>query len=74
MAQQYKCALSQTGTCEHGGNKAFNYGFMRGTAQYCRHSKGKKFTDDLSECPKSKESPEIFEGTKSALDQINIRG
>ena len=30
--KQYPCRLSETGCCKHGGNKAFNYGFMSGTS------------------------------------------
>jgi len=35
----FPCRLSKTGFCKYGGNKNFNYGFMRGSAAYCRLTK-----------------------------------
>ena len=46
---QYPCDLSESGLCQHGGSRRFNYGFYRGTAGYCR--KVKKWTRHLDECP-----------------------
>ena len=37
--KEYPCELSKTGTCQYGGGKRFNYGFVSGTASYCRKSK-----------------------------------
>jgi len=45
---KYPCPKNKEG-CKHGGNKVFNYGFMSGTASYCR--KVKKWCSDLAECP-----------------------
>jgi hypothetical protein len=49
----FPCPLSPSGYCKHGGNKAFNYGFMRGTARYCRKAKRwvHKHGGDTIECP-----------------------
>lgn len=47
--KEYFCQLSKTKFCRHGGNKNYNYGFMSGTAGYCRHVE--KWTSDLEECP-----------------------
>ena len=48
------CPLSPTGYCKHGGNKRFNYGFMNGTASYCRKVKKwiyNNFKGRSIECP-----------------------
>jgi hypothetical protein len=34
--KMYPCELAKSKTCEHGGNKHYNYGFVSGTAAYCR--------------------------------------
>ena len=39
-----------SGGCEHGGNKTYNYGFVSGTASYCWFNK--RFLDTFSGCPK----------------------
>ena len=46
----YPCSLSESKTCEHGGNKRYNYGFMRGTSEYCRLKR--KWVHNLKECPR----------------------
>ena len=53
MPKEYPCSLSSTKTCKHGGNKRYNFGFMSGTAGYCK--KVNKWTSDLEECPLKKE-------------------
>ena len=45
----YPCPESPSGYCKHGGNKVYNYGFVRGTAKYCR--KIKMWVHDLDVCP-----------------------
>ena len=56
MAKEYICSLSLSGTCKYGGNKRFNYGFVSGTAEFCRHPKQKTFVDRMLfgviKCPK----------------------
>ena len=44
------CRLSKTKTCEHAGNRYYNYGFVQGTANYCCFDK--KWTADMKKCPK----------------------
>jgi hypothetical protein len=53
MKNLYECTLTK-GLCEYGGNKAFNYGFMSGSACYCRLKK--RFTVDMKICPKIKDN------------------
>jgi len=53
--KQYPCSMSKSGSCEHGGNKSFNYGFMRGASSYCRHPREHRFLNDMNECPKDKQ-------------------
>jgi hypothetical protein len=36
--------------CRYAGNKAYNYGFVSGTASYCYLIK--KWLHDINECPK----------------------
>ena len=47
--KRYPCDLAPDGMCKYGGNKIYNYGFVSGTASYCRHSK--KWAGDLNKCP-----------------------
>lgn len=47
--KEYICPLSVTGKCRYGGNKAYNYGFVKGTASYCRYSK--RWIHDIERCP-----------------------
>jgi len=47
--KKYPCEMSQTGTCQYGGNKSYNYGFIRGAATYCRHEK--RWVADMNVCP-----------------------
>lgn len=52
MAKKYYCPIAseqQDKLCEYGGNKAYNYGFMSGTASFCR--KAKKWVHSLERCP-----------------------
>jgi len=58
MSKEYPCPMSLTGWCKYGGNKLYNYGFVRGMSSYCR--KKKKWTCDLEKCPKeiTDQSPE----------------
>ena len=46
---KYPCPLSKSGTCKYGGNKNYDYGFVRGTDSYCR--KVKRWVSALKECP-----------------------
>ena len=46
----YPCEKAKDGMCEHGGNKNFNYGFVRGSAPYCRLKR--QWVSDLERCPK----------------------
>ncbi len=39
-----------SGGCEYGGNKRYNYGFMSGTASFCRFNL--RWLHDFSGCPK----------------------
>ena len=39
-----------SGGCKHGGNKVYNYGFVSGTAGYCRLNS--RFLASFSSCPK----------------------
>lgn len=66
--KQYQCDLAETGKCQYGGTKAFNYGFMRGSHAVCRHPvhrlhDGKArpiypmLMDGPIECPLKKETP-----------------
>ena len=48
--KKYPCKLSESLTCEYGGNKRYNYGFVSGTAGYCR--KLNKWVSDIEKCPK----------------------
>lgn len=43
------CRLMETEECRYAGNKRFNYGFVQGTAQYCRYKKC--FVSLLEKCP-----------------------
>lgn len=47
MKKQYPCPMSPTGSCEHGGNKRFNYGFASGSASFCRHPTQGRFIDGM---------------------------
>ena len=49
MSKEYPCYKSKTGKCIFGGNKNYNYGFVRGMTLYCR--KVKKWVSSLKECP-----------------------
>ena len=51
--RKYECKLSKDGLCEHAGNKAFDYGFMRGSANFCRHPREKRFVGNIKKCPKT---------------------
>jgi len=52
--KKYPCPLAKDKYCKHGGNKRYNYGFVSGTASYCRLVK--KWVSDLKVCPhKSKQ-------------------
>ena len=54
--EEYPCKLSELGTCQHGGNKPYYYGFVSGTASYCRLVE--QWVADLKKCPKqAKEAP-----------------
>jgi len=48
--KEYPCILSPTKLCNYGGNKRYNYGFLSGTAEYCR--KIKCWIVDIKDCPK----------------------
>ncbi|KKK97355.1 hypothetical protein LCGC14_2653580 [marine sediment metagenome] len=48
---KYPCYKSETGFCKYGGNKSYDYGFVSGTASYCK--KAKKWVADLEKCPLS---------------------
>lgn len=50
---KFPCPLSPSDYCKHGGNKAYNYGFMRGMAPYCRKAKRwiYKHSGETIECP-----------------------
>ena len=37
--KEYPCELSDSGFCIYGGSKRFNYGFVCGSAGYCRKEK-----------------------------------
>lgn len=45
----YSCHRSPSDQCQYGGNKAYNYGFMSGTASYCRHDR--RWVADMKRCP-----------------------
>jgi hypothetical protein len=47
--KEYLCSLSKTKMCKFGGNKYYNFGFLKGTAGYCR--KIKKWISDIKKCP-----------------------
>ena len=55
--KKYLCSLSEDG-CEYGGNKRFNYGFVSGTHEFCRHPRQKtpvaRALCGVIECPKKK--------------------
>jgi len=54
--KQYPCKESPDGLCEHGGNKAFNHGFVAGTGAFCRHKLQKRFLAAPGfVCPKREE-------------------
>lgn len=48
--KKYNCRLSKTKTCEHAGNKHYNYGFVQGMSNYCRLDK--RWIADIKKCPK----------------------
>jgi hypothetical protein len=48
---KYRCDKSITGYCKHAGNKYYDYGFVSGTANYCRHPMEKRFVVDVKSCP-----------------------
>ena len=50
--KEFICSLSKTKQCKYGGNKVYNYGFVSGTASYCRLVK--KWVSDLEYCPREK--------------------
>ena len=52
--KEYPCMLSKTKVCRYGGNKYFNYGFLRGSAEYCR--KTKQWIHNLKKCDFHKEA------------------
>jgi hypothetical protein len=54
---KYHCHLSPDPDllCEYGGNKTYNYGFVSGTASYCRHRAEERFVSEIKICPKTKE-------------------
>jgi hypothetical protein len=47
--KKYPCKLAIEKVCQYGGGKRFNYGFVNGTAEYCR--KYKRWVSNLKECP-----------------------
>lgn len=55
--KEYPCPKATSGTCRYGGNKNYNYGFVSGTASFCRHPSQKyrgsagRFVSDISGCP-----------------------
>ena len=54
---KYNCPRAYRGNgggCVYGGNKRFNYGFVSGTASYCRLNN--KFLDAFSGCPKDEQA------------------
>ncbi len=48
-----ECYLTKQ-LCEHCINKRYNYGFVSGTASYCKIKK--RFCADMEKCPKGKEA------------------
>ena len=52
--KKYNCRLSKTKTCEYAGNRYYNYGFVQGTANYCRLEK--RWTADIKKCSKKSEA------------------
>jgi hypothetical protein len=48
--KKYPCQLCPDNSgCEYGGNKNYFYGFVSGTAEYCRFKK--QWIVHLKECP-----------------------
>jgi len=56
--KEYPCEMSKTKLCRFGGTKHYNYGFVRGTASYCRLAK--KWVSDMKECPDKPLSHEVL--------------
>lgn len=52
MKDKMECSLTET-LCEHCVNKRYNYGFVSGTASYCKIEK--RFTANMRKCPEGKE-------------------
>lgn len=53
----YPCPLSETGVCEFAGTRHYNYGFVRGRANFCGHKLEKRFVSDIKKCPKLTPTP-----------------
>ncbi len=49
LGGKYPCEMSPSGYCDYGGGKNFNYGFVKGTASYCRFKKA--WVHNLKVCP-----------------------
>ena len=48
--KKYFCPLAPDKVCKYGGNKNYNYGFVSGSASYCREVN--KWVSDLKKkCP-----------------------
>ena len=51
MSKEYPCPLADGEMCKYGGNKRFDYGFMRGSSSFCHHPRQMRFTDYMETCP-----------------------
>ena len=60
----YPCPLAENKLCRYGGNKNYNYGFVSGSASFCRLDK--KWVHDLEKCP--------LENTQNVQAQIDELG
>ena len=57
--------------CKYGGNRTYNYGFLTGTASFCR--KEKSFCSDMKKCPLVDE--EVGEQpTTTVCQNVNDKG
>lgn len=57
--KEFVCDLSKTGKCPFAGNKYYNYGFVKGMANYCRFVR--RFTADMKDCPHVKFRKQTYE-------------
>lgn len=76
--REYSCPLAESGKCQFGGGKSFNYGFMWGSHDYCRHPRQRtavynSLTGEPIACPLLKYPPKTDLPTQARSAPARLR-